>query len=121
MYRFQPLRMSEFSEKLVRIMEARGLTQSALARRTGLRQGYISKLCRGEREPGLAMLITLSRGLGLTVSQLVDGFVDRQLEKEAKEFLVLFESLSDQAKTNLIQYMDFLKRQETRKKRKRKS
>lgn len=41
------------------------ITQTELARRTGIDQGDISKLERGTRNPSLKMLKRLARGLGM--------------------------------------------------------
>ncbi len=50
-----------------------GLSQEELGFRSNLDRTYISGLERGVRNPSLTALISLSSGLGMTVSELLDG------------------------------------------------
>jgi DNA-binding XRE family transcriptional regulator len=55
----------------IRVIDYRathGLSQTALARRLGMRQPAIARLEAGEHEPSLAMLARLARGLGTDFS-----------------------------------------------------
>lgn len=66
--------MSEFSPALlVQARAAVGLSQSGLARRTGLSQGHISDLERGDRRPLPATLRKLARGLGVPLAALLSS------------------------------------------------
>lgn len=55
------------------------ITQTELARRTGIDQGDISKLERGTRNPSLKLLKRLARGLGM---ELKISFVPIEDSKE---------------------------------------
>ena len=71
----------EIGSALQRLREARGLTQTELAQRAGLSQGYIAKLEPSNRpgqhkashqtNPSLAVLTQLAAGLGITVEILL--------------------------------------------------
>ena len=58
-----------------RIRELRGfdLTQQEFARRVGITQGHLSALERGEKEPGAAVLLAISREFGRSVDWLLTG------------------------------------------------
>lgn len=56
------------------------ITQTELARRTGIDQGDISKLERGTRNPSLKLLKRLARGLGM---ELKISFVPIENPSEA--------------------------------------
>jgi transcriptional regulator with XRE-family HTH domain len=58
-----------------RIRELRGfdMTQSEFARRIGVTQSYLSALERGEKEPGSAVLLAISREFGKSVDWLLTG------------------------------------------------
>jgi transcriptional regulator with XRE-family HTH domain len=58
-----------------RIRELRGfdLTQQEFARRIGITQGHLSALERGEKEPGAAVLLAISREFGKSVDWLLTG------------------------------------------------
>ena len=71
----------EIAVALKRLREARGLTQTELAERAGLSQGYIAKLeptnrpgqykASHQTNPSLAVLTQLAQGLGITVEHLL--------------------------------------------------
>jgi transcriptional regulator with XRE-family HTH domain len=50
-----------------------GLTQEELATTSGLHWTYISQIERGKRNLTYKCLVRLAAGLGITLSQLVDG------------------------------------------------
>jgi transcriptional regulator with XRE-family HTH domain len=58
-----------------RIRELRGfeMTQAEFARRIGVAQSYLSALERGEKEPGAAVLLAISRECGKSVDWLLTG------------------------------------------------
>lgn len=49
----------------------RGLTQEALAVRSGLTAAYISKLERGEQNPSIVVVAKVAKGLGVPIDKLV--------------------------------------------------
>ena len=58
-----------------RIRELRGfdMTQAEFARRVQVAQSYLSALERGEKEPGAAVLLAVSREFGKSVDWLLTG------------------------------------------------
>ena len=58
-----------------RIRELRGfyMTQRQFAKRVGVSQGYLSALENGEKEPGGAVLLAISREFGKSVDWLLTG------------------------------------------------
>jgi transcriptional regulator with XRE-family HTH domain len=60
-----------------RIRELRGfdMTQAEFARRVQVAQSYLSALERGEKEPGAAVLLAISKEFGKSVDWLLTGKV----------------------------------------------
>jgi transcriptional regulator with XRE-family HTH domain len=58
-----------------RIRELRGfdMTQAEFARRIGVAQSHLSALEHGEKEPGAAVLLAISREFGKSVDWLLTG------------------------------------------------
>ena len=58
-----------------RIRELRGfeMTQAEFATRIGVAQSYLSALERGEKEPGAAVLLAISREFAKSVDWLLTG------------------------------------------------
>jgi transcriptional regulator with XRE-family HTH domain len=68
-----------------RIRELRGfdMTQTEFARRIHVAQSYLSALERGEKEPGAAVLLAISREFGKSVDWLLTGNVNVKSRKRA--------------------------------------
>ena len=49
------------------------MTQAEFAHRIGVTQGYLSALEHGEKEPGAAVLLAISREFGKSVDWLLTG------------------------------------------------
>ena len=49
------------------------MTQSDFARRIGVSQSYLSALEHGEKEPGAAVLLSISKEFGRSVDWLLTG------------------------------------------------
>jgi transcriptional regulator with XRE-family HTH domain len=58
-----------------RIRELRGfyVSQAAFAGRIGVTQSYLSALERGQKEPGAAVLLSISREIGKSVDWILTG------------------------------------------------
>lgn len=55
------------------LRKEKGLTQEQLAERAGLDSTYISGIERGVRNPSFKSLVSLAKGLGITVSDVCSG------------------------------------------------
>jgi len=51
----------------------RGFSQEAFADHCGLHRTAMSLIERGKRVPSLRTLVTISRGFGITISELLQG------------------------------------------------
>jgi len=65
--------ISTFGDRLRQARKERGLTQEQLAERCGITPGFISRLERGEDNPGMSTVIKLAAALGITTSRLLDN------------------------------------------------
>ena len=60
------------SRALKRLREDKGLSQAALAKLSGVAQGYISQMEAGEKKnPGIETLKKIARALGVPVTELL--------------------------------------------------
>ncbi|HHY95896.1 MAG TPA: helix-turn-helix transcriptional regulator [Firmicutes bacterium] len=59
-------------ERLKRLREAKGWTQTRLARESGVSQTYISELEAGKSIPTIVIAQKLARALGVPLADLVD-------------------------------------------------
>jgi len=71
--------MSELGERLRSAREARRLTLEAVAERSGLTKGYVSKVERNHATPSVAVLIKLCQALDLSIGDLFDPQLGRDL------------------------------------------
>ena len=60
-------------ENVRQLRLSKGLSQEALADRSGLHRTYIGGIERGERNVSLVNIVRLSKALGVDTSQLVRG------------------------------------------------
>lgn len=66
--------LKNLGRQLRKLREQTGKSQDTLANDSGLHRTYIGAVERGERNPTIVTLSRYAAGLGLTVSDLVDGF-----------------------------------------------
>lgn len=67
--------LARFGENLLRIRQARKLSQEVLAERSGIHRTQLSLLEGGRRQPRLETLTKLAGALDVPVSMLVEGIV----------------------------------------------
>lgn len=67
--------LARFGENMLRIRQARKLSQEAPAERSGVHRTRLSLLDGGRRQPLLETLVKLAGGLDVSVSMLTDGVV----------------------------------------------
>ena len=70
-----------FGAHLRGLREERGQTQRSLADRMGMKHPYISEMERGLKVPTLTTLIRLAVALECDVTDLIDVFKGRDLQK----------------------------------------
>lgn len=61
-----------FANNLVYYLDTHGISQSELARRSGLEQGSISRYVNATQMPGIKAIINIANSLGVTVDDLVN-------------------------------------------------
>jgi transcriptional regulator with XRE-family HTH domain len=68
-----------------RIRELRGfdMTQAEFARRVGVTQGHLSRLERGEKEPGAGVVLAISQEFERSVDWLLTGKTHTEPKKKA--------------------------------------
>jgi transcriptional regulator with XRE-family HTH domain len=64
-----------FGETLRVAREQTGMSQDQFGTATGIHRTHISLIERGEREPRLDTLVKLSRGLGISPTELIEWYV----------------------------------------------
>jgi DNA-binding XRE family transcriptional regulator len=65
--------LESLSARVLSLCEERGLSQRQLAIQAGLDPSYISRIIRGQTEPGLVTLAALAEVFGMTPSELLKG------------------------------------------------
>lgn len=63
----------QFAVNLRDAREQRGLSQEALAQRSGMDPAEIRRLESARRDPGIRVVTRLARGLGTTPAELLKG------------------------------------------------
>jgi ribosome-binding protein aMBF1 (putative translation factor) len=64
---------AKLSRRIVSLCDERGLSQRQLALQAELDPSYISRIIRGQTEPGIVTLEALASVFGLTLSELLEG------------------------------------------------
>ena len=68
--------------RAVRVLRAsRGLSQEGLGGRAGLHRNYVGAIERGEINPTFATLLRVSRGLRLSLPELMTTYVEVEAER----------------------------------------
>lgn len=62
-----------FGARVQELMDAKGLSQAELGRRSGMSRSVINNLLRGIRNPSLLTALTVSRALGVSLDELTAG------------------------------------------------
>src|SRR6266566_1685022 len=96
-----------FGQRLARVREDGGLSQSALARRVEVSQSAVSQMESGERSPSYTMLVELADALGVSVAHLVGAEVEHLSPVEEKHFR-RYRALPTEGQRELSAYVDFL-------------
>jgi transcriptional regulator with XRE-family HTH domain len=65
--------LDRLGRNVLRIRTERGLTQEQVADAGGLALSDVGRIERGQRDPGVRVLVRLARGLGANVTDLLAG------------------------------------------------
>ena len=108
--------MDDFSEWIIEQMEERGMSQSQLARASGLSKQTISDYVNRKRtQPDERALQSLARGLQLPVETVYEKagiLTESPPETEQQRQLVyLYNQLPEDEQKRLVEYAGFLKAQ----------
>ncbi len=68
--------MKKFGEKLRRLRQRQGLSQTELGQQLGVQQSYVGKLERGEKTPNVAMLGKIAALFQVSFDRLLDDEVE---------------------------------------------
>ena len=64
--------LKRFGKRVAEIRKSKGLSQEKCALQIGFERAYMGKLERGERDIRLTTLVRLAKGLGVSLSSLLD-------------------------------------------------
>lgn len=96
-----------FGQRLARLREDAGLSQSGLSRRIGTSQSAISQMEAGERSPSYGMLVQLADALGVSIAYLVGASVEQLSPAEEVHFR-RYRALPADAQRELDAYAGYL-------------
>jgi transcriptional regulator with XRE-family HTH domain len=97
-----------FGQRLARLRDDAGVSQSGLARRIGTSQSAISQMEAGDRSPSYGMLVQLADALGVSLAYLVGARVEQLTPAEEVHFR-RYRALPADARRELEAYADFLR------------
>lgn len=82
-----PKTSEAFGERVARLMKAKGLSQTALAKRTGIERTQLNRLIRGHRQPHTDEIAWLAEALAVSPPELLDGIeLPPKVQKAIDEF-----------------------------------
>ncbi|NGZ74503.1 helix-turn-helix domain-containing protein [Saccharibacillus alkalitolerans] len=100
----------DIGSKLRYLRKARHLSSVELAQRANVSQSSISDIECNRRSPRLNTLSSLSRALGIPLSELlpVDDLLEHPLKKEERELLELFDRMDGNQQQHLLEFLKSL-------------
>lgn len=98
----------KIGEKIRKIRKLQGLTQEELAEKCGLSYKYLGEIERGEKNTGVLNLFKISKGLSLSVGEIVN--IESGDDKEENHLKIEFlHLLSDKNTQELRKALNVLK------------
>ncbi|CAM3448236.1 MULTISPECIES: helix-turn-helix domain-containing protein [Saccharibacillus] len=97
----------DIGSKLRYLRKARHLSSVELAQRANVSQSSISDIECNRRSPRLNTLSSLSRALGIPLSELlpVDDLLEHPLKEEERQLLDLFGRMNESQQQNLLELL----------------
>jgi transcriptional regulator with XRE-family HTH domain len=92
-----------FGVEVRRLRQAQGLSLVKLSQRCGVTPNYIGNIENGHRQPHLSTMLTLARGLGVPLGEILGPFT--QLSKRGREMARLFDALSPELQAGILQVL----------------
>lgn len=105
-------------EKIKKIREKRGLTQTELARRCGVPHATIWNIENGKRNPGFKVLPKIAEVLNVSIDELLKEEEDFEELMKDPELKIMFEKvgkLTPEARKSIIDFINFVYEQEKKK------
>ena len=69
--------LDRFAKNLRRVRDAKGISQEGLAHRADLSASHVAKIEQRKREPGLEVIVKLTKALGVSAAELFEGIDGR--------------------------------------------
>lgn len=97
----------DIGSKLRYLRKARHLSSVELAQRANVSQSSISDIECNRRSPRLNTLSSLSRALGIPLSELlpVDDLLEHPLKEEERQLLDLFNHMNESQQNSLLELL----------------
>ena len=114
-----PTAGSLLGEWIRRVRQEQGISQRALADRSGLSRSYVCDIERGRgAQPSLATLDKLAAALGVSRADLMraSGLIDRPAapreSEEERRLLAVYRDLSEEGRLQVMRYARFVHQEE---------
>jgi transcriptional regulator with XRE-family HTH domain len=119
MYSTVTMTNPNFTAWLEEEMRREGLSNAELAQKAGVTRGAIGNLLRGERGPGMTLVVAIANALDRPPEMVFRKAVglpeDPGYDEETERVVHLFRQLDDPNKTEVIEYLEMkLRHQEAR-------
>ena len=101
----------KFNEKLVRMRNERGWSQTELGERVGVHIAHLSRLENGKSQPSVDMLWKIAKAFGVSMDYFMDEHADEAVpisikDKSLVERVELMEQLEDGDRQTIINVID---------------
>ena len=100
--------MNIFVERLNAALDASGLTQAELSRKTGIAEAALSNYRKGKYEPKHKQLYLLAVALNVSPAWLMGFDLEENGDKLDQALAFLWSNLNDNQKSQVLDYMRFL-------------
>lgn len=99
----------EVIERIKALNQSRGWSNYRLAKESGITYSTLCTMLNKAYAPSISTLIKICNGFGITLAQFFDDdFANAAITPEQREYLQLWESLSEENRTAAEKYLRFL-------------